>query len=173
MQLATTEARAETKPSSHADLAGCGGEAEWDIPKVGGGSLISKESEGVSTNCQLEPVEEVSPQLLLPQREPPTEDVNPSHGCVRSRNKVGSEILIDASRKSASESCPRGLGHLAHVTVRSLWEKMGVVGSSTWVANIDFFAHLHKPAVQIIPSRSLDALEDGLTNSMPVLIHER
>ena len=33
-------------PSSHADPAGRGGETEWDIPKVGCGSLITKESEG-------------------------------------------------------------------------------------------------------------------------------
>ena len=35
-------------PGSHADLAGCEGETEWDIPDVGCCKLISKEGEGVS-----------------------------------------------------------------------------------------------------------------------------
>ena len=48
------------KPSSHTNLVGCGGETEWDIPKVGCGSLIGKESEGVSTSCWLELVGGVS-----------------------------------------------------------------------------------------------------------------
>ena len=51
------------------------------ILKVGCGNLISKESEGVSPNCWLEPAEEVSLKLLLPQGEALTEDVHPSHGC--------------------------------------------------------------------------------------------
>ena len=33
-------------PGSHADLAGCGGEIEWDIPEVGCCKLIGKEGEG-------------------------------------------------------------------------------------------------------------------------------
>ena len=45
--------------SSHANLAGCGGETGKDFPNVGCGNLIGKESEGVSTNCRLEPLEEV------------------------------------------------------------------------------------------------------------------
>ena len=45
------------RPSSHANLAGCGGETGKDIPKVDCGNLIGKESEGVSTNCGLEPLE--------------------------------------------------------------------------------------------------------------------
>ena len=47
------------KPSSYADVTGSGGETKWDIPKVGCGNQVSKESEGVSTNWWLEPVEEV------------------------------------------------------------------------------------------------------------------
>ena len=56
-------------------------ERRWDIAEVGRGKLISKKSEGVSTSCLLKQVEVTSLQLLLPQRVPPTVDVNPSHGC--------------------------------------------------------------------------------------------
>ena len=47
---------------------------------MGCGNLSSKGSEEVSTNCWLEPVQGVLLELL-PQREPSTEEVNPSHGC--------------------------------------------------------------------------------------------
>ena len=40
-------------PCSHADLAGCGGETEWDILDESCGELIGKEGEGVSVCCLL------------------------------------------------------------------------------------------------------------------------
>ena len=47
------------KPSSHTNLAGCGGDTERDILKVCCGKLVTKGNEGISTSCKLELVEEV------------------------------------------------------------------------------------------------------------------
>ena len=44
---------------------------------MGCDNLISKESEGVGTNCLLKPVEGIF-LYLLPQRVPPSVDANPS-----------------------------------------------------------------------------------------------
>ena len=44
---------AENNPCSHADLPGCGGDTERDIPDAGCCNLISKEGEGISECCVL------------------------------------------------------------------------------------------------------------------------
>ena len=48
------------KPSCNAVLAGCGSETEWEVLQVGCGNLISKDSEGISRECGLEPNEGVA-----------------------------------------------------------------------------------------------------------------
>ena len=65
-------------PSSHADVAGCGGEAEWDTLDVGCSKLIGEEGKGVSVCCQLCSEERVL-LWLLPHGMSPTVDVNPVH----------------------------------------------------------------------------------------------
>ena len=50
------------KPSSHAHLAGCGGDTEWDIPEEGCDKLMRKKSDGVNASCLLKLVEGVALQ---------------------------------------------------------------------------------------------------------------
>ena len=50
----------KNRPRRCADLAGCGGKTEWDVPKVGCSNLISNGSFGISTDCRLEPNEGVA-----------------------------------------------------------------------------------------------------------------
>ena len=67
-------------PCSHAELAGCGSDTEWDVPDVACCKLIGKEGEGVSACCVLFLEERVSLKLLR-QGMSPTVDVDPVHGC--------------------------------------------------------------------------------------------
>ena len=50
----------KNRPRRCADLAGCGGKTEWDVPKVGCSNLISNGSFGISRDCRLEPNEGVA-----------------------------------------------------------------------------------------------------------------
>ena len=72
-------------------------------------------------------------------------------------------------------SSARWSGHSKrHISlgVSYLSQRLGPA-ASTWMTDVDVLVHLHALVVQVLPIRSLDAFVDRLTNSMPVLVHDR
>ena len=93
--------------------------------------------------------------------------------------KVGLlRCALQSSWRTASPSLNFGRVRLVIVRVTSFFgvphlPKRLRPAASTAVADVDSLVHLHELQVQVLSSRPLDALVDGLAICMPVLVHKR